>query len=159
MTEASKVREFWIDEGANGFDLGFVRRWVAEFPHKDSLVDQEHIHVIEKSFADKLQSENETFKTREIAHLVLIQDLQFQLADRSEKYRIAMDKGVDILADRVKQKDELLRECEEALDQSLRQWEMYANFSEEDLEDRENTEAMLFKAYAKTLGKLREGKG
>ena len=62
MTE-SRPREFWIDEGANGFDLGFVRRWVAEFPHKDSLVDQEHIHVIEKSFADKLQAELDRFKT------------------------------------------------------------------------------------------------
>ena len=53
MTE-SKAREFWIDEGANGFDLGFVRRWVAEFPHKDSLVNKEHIHVIEKSYATRL---------------------------------------------------------------------------------------------------------
>ena len=62
-----------------------------------------------------------------------------------------------ILQSEIKAKDELLRECEESLDQSLRQWEMYANFSKEDMDDRENTEAMLFKAYSKTLQKLREG--
>lgn len=34
-----------------------------------------------------------------------IKELEFQLADRSEKYKIAMDKGVDVLSYKLKEKD------------------------------------------------------
>ena len=103
MTE-SKAREFWLLKDADGVKNA---DYLTHEPTRHTISDI--IHVIEKSAYDQLQAELANRDEK-------IKDLEFQLADRSEKYRIAMDKGVDILADRVKQRDELLRECEEVLE-------------------------------------------
>ena len=45
-----------------------------------------------------------------------IDDLKFQLADRSEKYKIAMDKGVDVLSHRNKELQTLLEESRKIIE-------------------------------------------
>ena len=65
-------------------------------------------------------------RTEELdAALARIAELEFQLADRSEKYKIAMDKGVDVLSYRIK----LL---EEAIAKALDHLEVF-NFAKDPL--------------------------
>ena len=44
-----KPREFWIDEGLNGLDLGWYKTYVSEFPRKHETSGAKIIHVIEYS--------------------------------------------------------------------------------------------------------------
>lgn len=85
----SKVREFWLaqryDDRYEGFELpcGDYSNWKGA------------VKVIEKSAYDALKKENE--------------ELIFQLANRTEKYKIAMDKGVDVLSWKLEKAVEALR--------------------------------------------------
>lgn len=47
MTEQKEPREFWIDEGWNGLDLGWYKRYVSEVPESGSTEKPNIIHVIE----------------------------------------------------------------------------------------------------------------
>lgn len=98
------------------------------------------LHLVTMLIGDELGPFATIFKTREEAesaadligrsndpvvislverstHLQVMQErdeLKFKLLDRSELYKVAMDKGVDVLSDRLKQKDaELLAAREE----------------------------------------------
>lgn len=91
MSQEAKPREFWIWKDYDKVTWDFTAQ--ANKP----VFEDRCFHVIEKSYADQLQAELADFKAREIAHLALIQDLQ---------------KGI-------KAKDELLRECEQAMEAVL----------------------------------------
>ena len=120
MTE-SKAREFWLLKDADGVKNA---DYLTHEPTRHTISD--FIHVIEKSFADKLQAELADLKAREIAHLALIQD-----------YR----KGLKL-------KNELLRECEKALEMiatNIKRESKYLHWTSVDI-------------AKEMLQKLREGK-
>lgn len=82
----SKPREYFLADSHLRTETGQEFRIAGTFP-ESGMVTGSYIHVIEYS---------------------AFQDLQNQLEDRTEKYKIAMDKGVDVLSAR-------LAECEKAL--------------------------------------------
>ena len=61
-----------------------------------------------------------------------IDDLKFQLADRSEKYKIAMDKGVDVLSYRNKELQTLLDEAENIIGKLNRKTDIYLSIYKDD---------------------------
>ena len=60
--------------------------------------------------------------------------------------------------ERIKQLEGLLGECEEALDQSLRQWDMYASNSQKLLEESDEIEGVLYRRYQEVYQKLKAAK-
>ncbi len=85
----SEVKELWILKDA----IGATSDILLHEPTRHTVMD--FVHVVPKSDYDKLN-----------------QECELLLADRSEKYRIAMDKGVDVLFQQVKDLQTLLGECE-----------------------------------------------
>ena len=72
------------------------------FDSKNLPCDISDVEYVLKSDYDALKQLSDAFYLKQVQLENQNEELKYQLADRTEKYKIAMDKGVDVLSAEIK---------------------------------------------------------
>ena len=72
------------------------------FDSKNIPCDIAYVEWVLKSDYDALKQLSDAFYLKQVQLENQNEELKYQLADRTEKYKIAMDKGVDVLSAEIK---------------------------------------------------------